>query len=96
MSIGRDIFCFLTVLLFMSLQIMGCTHDASDSTPLTLSAFLSLLQRQKQPVMLFHSNRDGDFDIYMMDDNGSNPGNLTNTTDNAGNDSSPAMGLSYR
>ena len=33
--------------------------------------------------ILFHSNRDGDFDIYMMDTDG---GNVVQITDNTAND----------
>jgi TolB protein len=65
--------------MFVALALLACGAPAAEAaySPATMGR------------ILFQSNRDGDFDIYSVNADGTNPVNLT--PDNASNDGDPAI-----
>ena len=67
--------------LKITLMILGVSFGIITMTAIKAEA-------QSGSKIAFASNRDGDFEIFVMDEDGSNPINLTNS---AGGDSAPAF-----
>ena len=72
-----SIVLFLCILSLMWFLLMGCSEDISED----------ILSQYPKGKIAFQSNRDGNFEIYVMNADGSNPVRLTN---NLAVDGSPA------
>jgi WD40 repeat protein/PKD repeat protein len=71
----------LVPLFIIGAPLAGCREADRPVAPTISGPQFSEVAGPLEGTIAFHSNRDGDFDIYVMNANGANVTNVTNTSD---------------